>query len=158
MIEVNANQIILKIEEGAYKRIGSGSGRRVYDLGNGYVAKFAKNQKGLAQNEAEYQISRTNSTDIIAKIIRVSKNYDLLIMEKAEKVKNISYVFHYYHVKSIAELFQLDNFKQFSSDNGLILSDFYRTSNWGMINGRPVIIDYGFTRSVKQKYYSFFNI
>ena len=35
-------------------------------------------------------------------------------------------------------------------------SDLKRVSSWGIIDGRPTIIDYGFTREVREKYYSFF--
>lgn len=33
------------------KYIGSGSSRNVFDLGNGYVMKVAKNLAGIAQNK-----------------------------------------------------------------------------------------------------------
>ena len=35
----------------------------------------------------------------------------------------------------------------------LLLGDFEKASSWGIIKGRPVIIDYGFTRYVERKYY-----
>ena len=38
------SQIMLRIKRGYYRYIGSGSGRKVFDLGNGYVIKVAKNR------------------------------------------------------------------------------------------------------------------
>ncbi|HHX11997.1 MAG TPA: hypothetical protein GX731_04185, partial [Clostridiales bacterium] len=47
---IDFDSIIMNIGKGNYQFIGSGSGRRVYDLGNGYVVKVAKNNRGIAQN------------------------------------------------------------------------------------------------------------
>ena len=45
------------MRQGNYIYIGSGSSRNVFDLGNGYVMKVAKNIAGIAQNKSEYRIS-----------------------------------------------------------------------------------------------------
>jgi len=156
IIEVDFNQIISNIRKGVYHCIGSGSGRRVYDLENGYVIKVAKNNRGIAQNQAEYQIASIDSTDLFAKVPQVSDDFIMLIMEKADRIINISDVWKYFNVKSNRELFQLDNLKDISSKYDLLLPDLCRPVNWGKINERVVIIDYGFTRSVKKKYYSAF--
>lgn len=50
-------------------------------------------------------------------------------------------------------MFALKQIKSISQNYNLLLSDLNRQSSWGVINGRPVIIDYGFTREVKEKYY-----
>jgi hypothetical protein len=143
------------IEKKTYRLIGSGSGRQVYDLDNGYVVKTAKNRKGLAQNKAEYQIAKTNHSHIFAKIVAISEDSIFLIMKKAEIVKNISEVWNYYHVKSNRELFRINEFQDLTKKYNLLYPDLRRPSSWGLIKGKPVIIDYGFTREVS-KYYTLF--
>ena len=146
-------QIKLNISSQTYKRIGSGSGRRVFDLGNGYVVKMAKNKRGFAQNEAEYQISSTDHSHLFAKISQVSEDFSLLIMEKAEKIEKFSEVLNYYHVKSNRQLFKIEGLNEISSKYNLVLPELCRPVNWGKIKERPVIVDYGFTWKVKKRYY-----
>lgn len=133
--------------------IGSGSGRRVYDLENGYVVKVAKNSKGVAQNKAEYRITLNDMSSIFAEVIAVSSNFIYLIMEKAFKINSLSYIRNYYNVQSNRQLFQKNEIKNFYLNNNLMLPDLLRPANWGVIHGKPVVIDYGFTRNVRQDYY-----
>lgn len=151
---IDSDIIILNIRKKTYRYIGSGSGRYVFDLGNGYVVKVARNNKGIAQNEAESQISSVDSSNIFAKITQVSEDFRFLIMEKAVPIRNFTEVRKYFNVKSNRELFQLEEIKSIFPKHNLLLNDLYRPANWGMINNRPVIIDYGFTRTVKRHYYS----
>jgi len=147
------NYIILNIRLGYYRYIGSGSGRQVYDLGNGYVVKIAKNEAGVAQNKSEYNISANDYSNLFAKVVQVSNNFNLLIMEKAEKINNISYVWGYFDVRNKRELFNIKELQNIKNNYNLLLGDFGKKSSWGTINGRPVIIDYGFTKEVEKKYY-----
>ena len=147
------NQIMLNITRGYYRYIGSGSGRKVFDLGNGYVIKVAKNRAGIAQNKSEYKISSNDHSNLFAKVIQASNDFNLLIMQKADKIYNISYVLKYFNVTSKRELLNSKELQNIKRNYNLVLSDFDRESSWGMINGRPVIIDYGFTREVKERYY-----
>lgn len=150
---IDLDIIMFNISEGNYRYIGSGSGRRVFDLGNGYVVKYAKNKKGIAQNEAEHQIFSTDHSNLFAKITQVSADFQLLIMEKAEPLNHLSDVWRYYNVTSNRGLFQLEEINYVFSKYKLLQKDLCRPANWGIINNRPVIIDYGFTRRVKRKYY-----
>jgi len=147
------NQIMFDIRRGYYKYIGSGSSRDVFDLENGYVIKVAKNRAGIAQNKAEYKISDNDNSDLLAKVVQVSNDFNFLIMEKADTIYNISYVLKYFNVRDKRELLNLKELQKIKRNYNLVLGDFERKSNWGMINGRPVIIDYGFTREVRERYY-----
>lgn len=147
------NQIMLNIRRGYYRYIGSGSGRQVFDLGNGYVIKVAKNKAGIAQNKSEYKISSNDHSNLFAKVIQASNDFKLLIMQKADKIYNISYVWKYFNLTSKMELFNSKELQNITRRYDLLLADLDRESSWGMINGRPVIIDYGFTSAVKQRYY-----
>lgn len=144
----------MTIQQNGYRLIGSGSGRHVYDLQNGYVVKKAKNRRGLAQNRAEQHIASMDQSGILARVLQVSEDYELLIMEKAEKIENIAEVLRYFHVDTTRELFQVQSLKMFARNYHLLLQDLRRPANWGKIHGRPVVVDYGFTRKVKKKYYS----
>lgn len=144
---------MFNIRRGYYKYIGSGSSRDVFDLENGYVIKVAKNRAGVAQNKSEYNISHYDNSDLFAKVVQVSNDFYFLVMEKADKIYNISEVFKYFNVSGKRGLYQLNEMQNIKINYNLVLADFNRKSNWGIINGRPVIIDYGFTREVSQKYY-----
>lgn len=146
-------RILSGIQRGAYNIIGIGSGRIVYDLENGYVAKTAMNYRGMAQNQAEYNISINDHSGIFARVTGVTEDFDLLLMEKAEKIRRISSVWEYFKVESNSELFQTTQLQDIAKKHDLLLIDFARASSWGKINGHPVIIDYGFTRKVKRRYY-----
>lgn len=138
-----------------YKYIGSGSSRKVFDLGNGYVVKVAKNKAGIAQNKMEYTISLTDSSNLLAKVIQSSKDFYILIMEKADKIDNFSYVCDYFKVDNILQVLTLKEFQNLHYKYNLLLNDLRRTSSWGIINGKPVVIDYGFTKEIRERYYLF---
>lgn len=151
---VDFKKISLNIRRGAYKCIGMGSGRIVYDLGNGYVVKVARNQKGIAQNEAEYKIALADDSNLLANILIVSERFGFLVMERARRIQNISHVWNYFNVKNNKELFQIQKLQDISSKYDLSLIDFGRVVNWGQINEKPIIIDYGFTKEVQRRFYT----
>ena len=136
-----------------YRYIGSGSSRKVFDLGNGYVVKVARNKAGIAQNKMEYKISLTTSSNLFAKVIQSSKDFNALIMEKADKVDDFSYICNYFNVQNIIEVLRLEEIQNIHKSFNLLLNDLCRTSSWGIINGRPVIVDYGFTTEIRKRYY-----
>ena len=150
---IDFNEIRSNLTQGYYRYIGSGSGRQVFDLGNGYVVKVAKNSAGIAQNKAEYKISFNDNSNLFAKIVQASNDFRLIIMKKANKLSDISYVWKYFNVTSKKELFNLKELQNIKRRYGLLLNDLDRVSSWGTINGRLVIIDYGFTRDVMERYY-----
>ena len=142
-----------------YQKLGTGSGRRVYQLDpeySEYVLKAAYNRKGYAQNQVEAYISETDDSPIFARIFFSDPDYRYLIMERAERISNISVLFEYFHVNNLKELFALPELNDIILKYNLLIADLRRPVNWGLIDSRPVIIDYGFTKMVKRKYYSFF--
>jgi hypothetical protein len=151
--KIDFYQISLNIERRYYKFIGMGSGRIVYDLENGYVVKVAKNKKGIAQNKTEYKISLLDNTNLFAKVLDVSENFEYLVMEKAIKINDIYYVWKYFNVRSNKQLYRVKELQNISYRYGLLLIDLRRPVNWGLLNGRPVIIDYGYTEEVRRRYY-----
>lgn len=152
---IDFEDIKVNINNRKYQLIGKGSGRYVYDLNNGYVVKVAKNRRGLAQNDAERRIGSEDHSRIFAKIAAVSEDSHLLIMEKADRIHSIGEVWNYYHVKSNRELFRLEKFRETMNKYNLLQPDLTRRNSWGRVKGRPVIIDYGFTRDVSRFYTPF---
>ncbi len=153
---IDLSKILNNLFDGAYPALGSGSGRKVYDLGDGTVLKAAKNKKGYAQNQVEAIISEMDDSDVFAKVLFISPDNRFLIMEKAEPVTDFSYVRNFFHVKSNKELFQSNNFSYIPYKYNLLVTDLCRPVNWGILHNRPVIIDYGFTGRIRRKYYSIF--
>jgi len=150
-MELDINEINIKNK--TYKYLGSGSGRRVFDLTDGTVIKIARNKRGIAQNQVEYEISSVDSTQLFAKVLYASEDFNYIIMERAERIKHISYVYKYFNVRSISRLREIKEIKESLSKYNLLIADLSRSVNWGKINDRPVIIDYGFTREVKKRFY-----
>jgi len=145
-MDVDYKDISANLRKSSYKYLGSGSGRKVYDLGNGYVVKVAKNRFGISQNMTEYKIALNDNNPLFAKVLHASERFRFLIMEKAEKINNISHIWEYFNTKSNRTLYQIKELQDISSKYHIILSDLGRSANWGQINEKPVIIDYGFTR------------
>lgn len=150
---VNFDKIATNIRLGNYRSLGSGSGRIVYDLGNGFVVKVAKNRKGIAQNNAEYQIYSNGKSELFAGITDATPDFYMIIMEKAEKCMHFSIVMRYFHATSKRELYNDPQFRKAVTKHNLLAADLLRSQNWGILRGRPVIIDYGFTQYVRRNYY-----
>jgi hypothetical protein len=78
-MEIECTEIACGIRSGDYSYLGRGSGRRVYDLGNGYVVKSALCNKGFAQNLTEYFIWGTSKDPILAEISGASSDFRCLL-------------------------------------------------------------------------------
>ena len=150
---INYNDIMFRIKNGMYIYLGSGSSRRVYDLNNGYVVKVAKNEAGIEQNKAEYYISMNDFSGIFAEVIDVSHDYSMLIMKKAEKVRDMKIIWNYFYADNKREFRHSRTIQKLRNKYNLLFGDLNKTSSWGIIDRQPVIIDYGFTEYVERNYY-----
>ena len=74
-------------------------------------------------------------------------------MRKGDKVNSISQVWKYFNVKNKYQFLNLYEIRSISKKYTLVLSDLNKESSWGIIDGRLQIIDYGYTRVVKDRYY-----
>ena len=186
-------------------RLGGGSSRVAFvipDNGRETVLKIAKNNKGLAQNEAELEVlddGYLGKMDIVIPLIDYDKQNPTptwLQTEKANKVsesklakmlhakgpwpmtnflyaienvlgnrKKNSYIpdlatikkemtaagsteqdmyIFFDYVNQVADLVNSSN---------LLPGDFGNAANWGEYQGRPVIIDLGYSKSVHELYW-----
>ncbi len=148
-----SNEIMQGIRQGKYKYIGDGSGRVVFDMKNGYVVKVAKNMAGIAQNKAEYKISKNDKSRIFAEVVQASNDYYFIIMKKAEKVNNMYYVWLYFNAWNERDFLRRYEIQEVRNKYNLLLGDLKKKSSWGIVDGKAVIIDYGFTKEVRDKYY-----
>lgn len=146
--------IYKKLKKGELKFIGNGSCRRVFDLGNGYVIKVAKDIRGVFQNKAEYSIFHNCKSDFFAELLSISDDGRSLIMAKAQKIRHIKSVYDYYKVKGNNNLLRQNYLSEDIKNNNIGRGDLRRAANWGLINGRPVIIDYGLTKEIYKRFYS----
>ncbi|WP_024834213.1 hypothetical protein [Ruminiclostridium josui] len=154
-MDFDFDEIINNLKKNNYKLIGSGSCRNVYDLGNGYVVKVAKDIRGILQNETEHSIYQTCKSDFFAEIAAASENHKYLIMVKAKKITDIRTVLRYYKVHSISDLIKRPLFAEDIESKKIGSSDLKRASSWGMVNDVPLLIDYGLNQSTYNKYYRF---
>ena len=74
-------------------------------------------------------------------------------MRRARKVKDILDVWDYFNVTSKNEFLDLPELNRLKIKYNVLLNDLNKKTSWGTISGRPVIIDYGFTKRVKERYY-----
>jgi hypothetical protein len=70
-------------------KIGAGSSRVVFDLGDGKILKVAKNAKGIDQNDTECDYSI--GTEFVAKLIDCHPDNLWVIFENAPKVKSTEF-------------------------------------------------------------------
>ncbi len=145
-----------EMRQGTYRKLGQGSGRVVYDMGNGFVIKYGRNQKGIAQNRQENELYQMYYDKIFAAILGVSEDYRILIMQKAEPYENGYELCRYYDTNTLKELLQVPEIRRLIDLYHLVGADLIKISSWGAIRGIPVLIDYGFTFHVKHIYYNKF--
>lgn len=131
------------IRSGKFRYLGRGAGRHVFDMGDGRVVKVARNDFGYTQNKTEYELSLAYKGDLFAKVISASEDYRLLIMQAAKWITSLTPVLNYYGVRSTNELFNVPEIFALIRNHKLVAREFLRPRNWGVIGGRPVIIDYG---------------
>jgi len=190
--------------------MGEGSSRAVYALSTSKVLKIAKNQKGIAQNEAEIIVSENPSTRYIGArvyesdpddqwlIMEVAKIYDSATQLKLDLgiPENLANRFGYripsaafdldrvydrgFSVEEVIEnrynsddkKEDIEAFRKFledppksmlalvdlmynaPTDHALEPGDIVPDHFGKTIDGRPVLIDYGFTTGVSEGYYS----
>jgi len=81
----------IKYAQKVWKKIGAGSGRIVFDIGDDKVCKLAKNGKGIMQNISEKDISLIEDYDFVAKVYNADLNGYWVKSEKAIKMKKSTF-------------------------------------------------------------------
>lgn len=167
-----------KYAERNLKHLSSGSSRIVYLTPNKTIIKLAKNDKGIAQNQAESNPEMKSK--YLNKILGFAKNHSWLetiyldkITEKDFKemtgikfddfgdairygLKSVSDNSDLEKPSAFEEISKADIYKELK-DIGekfkLLPGDIARISSWGQKEGRPILIDSGLTRDIFDEYY-----
>lgn len=146
--------------------IGVGSGRKVYDLGNGQVLKLAVNRRGISQNATEIRVYvQSENKNILTKIFHHNISHWWLVCEKAtalteadfHELTGLQLAGFLYNLRfhrngaiqhplfdaaiTLLKCFNLDRF------------DISDESAWGVVDNRPVLVDYGLTLDDAQRLY-----
>lgn len=155
--------------------IGQGSSRTAYLMSSRYVLKIARNEKGIAQNEAEIDVytnptskpivSKIHNFDpefkwVIADLVRPFKTSNKQDEDEFENGTGISWDDFYYELKAEIEKKDVDlsHFTQVviatMEANDLLFGDVANMDHWGKTpDGKVVLLDYGFTNEVWKKHY-----
>lgn len=129
--------------EGEYKCIGEGSSRRVYALDDYMVVKVAKDDIGYSQNMTEYRIykgANEEERQVLAPVIDESRGGYMILMRRA-KVEN----------QDVDEQ-SLYILNEIITKHELLEEDLISPDSWGIIDSQVVCIDYGCTKSIRNKY------
>lgn len=162
--------------------LGEGQGRLVYRLGNGKVLKVAKNDGGIGQNQAEATVC-SSSADVVSlfpKTFEQSPAGFWILVEEAQpmteeafrtltgltwkmfwsalkgafsnKASNVTPQDQQNYAQASANQFFARVVKAIR-DCGYEPGDIAKLDSWGIVGGKAVIIDSGFTEAVNKTYY-----
>ena len=164
--------------------LGEGSSRSVYALTSKKVLKIAKNVKGIAQNNAELQVYTDPATeDVSAKIYDSHDRGRWLVSElvrpihderEFERLTGVDWEEFIDDLKMTISSTARSSMSPLRKDASEFTKKVYKMSemgsarlkvgdlteldHWGKTSdGRVVILDYGFTTDVSEKYYGSFN-
>lgn len=133
----------VKISE-KFPYLGSGISRAVYALNNYYVVKVAMNRDGLDQCMLENKIFLTSDLKFRKYICPVLwYRTGMIIMPRALPLTFLSSS-STFEISSLGE-HAFHDLKQLSRKYNLLFDDIESISSWGMLYGKPVLIDYGCT-------------
>lgn len=159
------------------KPMGRGSSRMTFLLGGKKILKLAKNQAGIAQNEAEVDVYTNPSTkNVVSRIYSYDPQYKWLVSElvkplswdEFEKVTRWGWqefvdclksalVGGGFQEKDVPQHMQqwFNAVLQMAKANNLSLGDLKVDDHWGKTaDNRVVLLDYGLTHDVGEKHYA----
>lgn len=175
-LHVNRQIVIYALKR--LEKIGEGSSRIAFVLGQNKVLKVAKSNAGRAQNKVELDVyTNPKSRPIVAKITDYDPGFNWLISETAREANALDFdeilnldegdgdsfvhSLEYLDADYVKRRFGQKALKLFlnigslSHENKLLYGDIMKFSSWGVTaDRRLVLLDYGFTRAVYIDHYS----
>jgi hypothetical protein len=158
--------------------LGRGTSRAAFTLSGKYVLKIALNEKGIAQNETEVQISNNGATkDIVTKIYGAGPNKEWLISDivkelssskEFESLTGAGWTDFRIGLRALLLKKDVKDFKDLDAQTqqfckkiaaaarktDLLYGDIVQLDHWGKTpDSRLVLLDYGFTEGVWEKHY-----
>lgn len=176
--QLETYQARIKYAEDNLSHLSSGSSRITYSTKNDTVIKLAKNDKGIAQNEAESNPKMKSK--YLNKIYGHAPNHAWLEVDYLDKItekdfkemtdlefedfgKSIRYGLRDVSgntdkdkPKKFDEVLKSDIYKEMKEIGEkfkLMPGDLARISSWGCKNGKPILIDSGLTSEVFEDFY-----
>jgi hypothetical protein len=163
----------IELAEENFDKLGEGSSRTIFQISDSLVLKIAHNEKGLAQNEAEMGlkspcINNVLVADTEAKWIIVRFTETMSEEDFKDTIgvpfKTFMKALYFKHNNEIHddrpddydEIVQNPFFKCISKtalEHDLQIGDVAKTSSWGLLDGKPVLRDFGLTKDVFIDYY-----
>lgn len=136
--------------------IGKGSGRKVYAIDENYVIKIPRNSSGVLQNKVEnniYNTANENLKEYLCPIVFYSN--DIIIMKRALPLNSFITnrglnMLEILNSRKRNEFFK--EMKPLLKYYDLLYEDIIAISSWGLLNNKPVLIDYGCTNKIYNKY------
>jgi hypothetical protein len=169
----------IKCAEKYLSHLSSGSSRIVFKSPSGSVIKLAKNEKGIAQNKEEVNISKHCKSKYINPIISHSKNFFFIETHLLPKInekdfeqmtgvpfndfgnamrftmKNLSHN-NKKEPENFSKISASDIYKNIiaiAKKFSLMGGDLARISSFGKKDNHPVLLDTGLTKNVFEKFY-----
>jgi hypothetical protein len=132
------------LKQNAKSYIGSGAWRDVYDLGDGYVIKFAKSERGIRCNRREVRLYRSLPTRLKKYLGRIKghgKGYGWIIMRYhwREFPKRLRYRRRLSRIRMLFRRYGIHPYETVAKINGEPNYQNLRVKR----TGRIVVIDYG---------------
>jgi hypothetical protein len=166
----------IKFAKKRWKLLGAGSSRTAFQINKKLIIKIAHNEKGVEQNKNEMnpkaQVSCTNKVvmaDAEGKWV-IMRNTDPLSVEEFKKIVGVGFkqfmnaIFYKFNNESRnwdepRDYTEIEKNKLFIEvaelifNNDLQIGDLDKKNAWRLLDGRPVIVDWGLTRSTFDTFY-----
>lgn len=147
----------IRIIKNKYEFLGEGASRIVYGIDENYVVKISKNKTGKYQCSTENQIYST--------VDEKDKKYfcpvlwyksGMIFMRRAFPFTEAigcrhGSIFEYTNIKKDSDFFK--NLRKITKHYDLLYPDIKAISSWGILDKKPVLIDYGCTNKLYDYYF-----
>jgi hypothetical protein len=168
----------IKFAKKRWKLLGTGSSRTAFRINKKLIIKIAHNEKGVSQclNEAQPKAQMSCTLPVVMADAKgkwlIMKATEPLTKEQFKKMVGFGFdqfmnaLFAKFNNEDSENFPEPRDYKEieksklfievselvFSTDS--LLGDLSKISSWRTLNGRPVISDFGLTKSTYSKYYS----
>ncbi len=140
-----------------YKYLGEGASRIVFEINDDYVMKVSKGKTGNYQCRTEnyiYTNIQEKNKKYFCPIIWYKKG--MIVMRKAVPFTEIighkhGSIFEYTNIKADSLFFK--NIKKIARHYDLLYPDIKAISSWGILDEKPILIDYGCTNKLYDNYF-----
>jgi hypothetical protein len=163
----------VELAEESFDKLGEGSSRTIFQISDSLVLKIAHSDKGLAQNSAEMSMRGECLNNVLAAdteskwiIVRWTETMTEEDFEDAVGIsfktfgKAIYWTFnnevHEGKPEEYDEIVKNTLYRCLSKlilDKQLQVGDAIKISSWGMLDGKPLLRDFGLTKDVYTEYY-----